>query len=107
MCTTPRDPRKLSPHAHGDFEQGSLALAGNYVHHLRYPWGTDMTLWQEDQAVQMGSPSLLVVPPKVIHPSRNIDAPGVLLDIFAPPRWDFSRKGQVCNAADYPMPPEA
>jgi mannose-6-phosphate isomerase-like protein (cupin superfamily) len=105
--SVPRDVHKLTPHSHADFEQGSLALAGNYVHHLRYPWGTDMTLWQEDQAVQMGSPSLLVVPPKVIHTSRNIDAPGVLLDIFAPPRWDFSRKGQVCNAADYPMPPEA
>lgn len=104
--TVPRDVHKLSPHSHVDFEQGSLALSGTYVHHLRYPWGADMTLWRADEAEQMGSPSLLVVPPKVIHTSRNIDAPGVLLDIFAPPRWDFSKKGQVCNADEYPMPPE-
>lgn len=105
--TVPRDVGKLSPHSHTDFEQGSLALAGTYVHHLRYPWGPNMNLWRDDEAQQMGSPSLLVVPPKVIHTSRNIDAPGVLLDIFAPPRWDFSKKGQVCNGAEYPMPPEA
>ncbi|WP_066267514.1 hypothetical protein [Hydrogenophaga palleronii] len=104
--TVARDVRKLSPHSHADFEQGSLALDGTYVHHLRYPWGPDMTLWHDDQAEQMGSPSLLVVPPKVIHTSRNIDAPGVLVDIFAPPRWDFSRKGVVCNGDEYPMPPE-
>jgi len=101
-----RDVRKLSPHSHADFEQGSLALSGTYVHHLRYPWGPDMTLWQQDRAEQMGSPSLLVVPPKVIHTSRNIDAPGVLIDIFAPPRWDFSKKGVVCNGDEYPMPAE-
>lgn len=101
-----RDVRKLSPHSHADFEQGSLALSGTYVHHLRYPWGPDMTLWQEDQAEQMGSPSLLVVPPKVVHTSRNTDAPGVLVDIFAPPRWDFSKKGVVCNGDEYPMPQE-
>lgn len=101
-----RDVRKLSPHSHADFEQGSLALSGTYVHHLRYPWGSDMTLWRPDEAEQMGSPSLLVVPPKVVHTSRNVDAPGALVDIFAPPRWDFSKKGQVCNGDEYPMPPE-
>lgn len=100
----PRDVHKLSPHSHADFEQGSLALSGTYVHHLRYPWGPDMTRWQADQAEQMGSPSLLVVPPKVVHTSRNIDAPGVLVDIFAPPRWDFSSKGIVRNGHEYPMP---
>jgi mannose-6-phosphate isomerase-like protein (cupin superfamily) len=104
--TVARDVRKLSPHSHTDFEQGSLALSGTYVHHLRFPWGPDMTQWRGDEAEQMGSPSLLVVPPKVVHTSRNIDAPGVLVDIFAPPRWDFSKKGVVCNGDEYPMPPE-
>lgn len=104
--TVARDVRKLSPHSHADFEQGSLALSGTYVHHLRFPWGPDMTLWREDEAAEMGSPSLLIVPPKVVHTSRNTDAPGVLLDIFAPPRWDFSKKGVVCNGDEYPMPPE-
>ncbi|MBH1963369.1 MAG: hypothetical protein I8H77_03480 [Comamonadaceae bacterium] len=101
---SPRDIHKLSPHTHSDLEQGSLALQGTYVHHLRYPWGVDMDLWRPDDAVQIGSPSLTVIPPKVLHTSRNVDGPGVLLDIFAPPRWDFSRKGQVCNQDEYPMP---
>lgn len=101
-----RDVHKLSPHSHADFEQGSLALSGNWVHHMRYPWGPDMTTWNEDEHIEMGSPSLLVVPPKAIHTSRNVNDTGAtLVDIFAPPRMDFSLKpGMVCNAADYPMP---
>ncbi len=101
-----RDVRKLSPHSHADFEQGSLALAGHWVHHMRYPWAADMTTWKEDEHIEMGSPSLLVIPPKVIHTSRNVnDGGSSLVDIFAPPRMDFSLKpGMVCNAADYPMP---
>jgi quercetin dioxygenase-like cupin family protein len=101
-----RDVRKLSPHSHVDFEQGSLALAGHWVHHMRYPWTPDMTTWKEDEHIEMGSPSLLVIPPKAIHTSRNVNDGGAsLVDIFAPPRMDFSLKpGMVCNAADYPMP---
>jgi mannose-6-phosphate isomerase-like protein (cupin superfamily) len=104
----PRDVHTLSPHAHADFEQGSLALEGTYIHHLRYPWGPDMDLWREDEQPQMDSPSLLVVPPKVVHTSRNIGPEvGRLVDIFAPPRFDFSRRGIVCNADEYPMPADA
>lgn len=101
-----RDVRKLSPHSHADFEQGSLAVKGDWVHHLRYPWTADMMDWKNDEHLEMGSPSLLVVPPKVIHTSRNANDGGAwLVDIFAPPRLDFSSKpGMVCNAGDYPMP---
>ncbi len=101
-----RDVHKLSPHSHTDFEQGSLAISGDWVHHMRYPWTADMTTWKEDEHIEMGSPSLLVIPPKVIHTSRNVnDGGSALIDIFAPPRMDFSSKpGMVCNAADYPMP---
>jgi len=102
----PRETSKLSPHSHEDFEQGSLAVGGAYVHHLRYPWTKDMAEWREDEAVEMASPSVLIIPPNVIHTSRNIgpDA-GRLIDIFAPPRIDFSlREGVVVNAEQYPMP---
>jgi mannose-6-phosphate isomerase-like protein (cupin superfamily) len=102
----PRDVHKLSPHSHADFEQGSLAIRGRWVHHLRYPWTADMTAWREDEHLEVGSPSLAVVPPKVLHTSRNVNEGGSwLLDIFAPPRMDFSSKpGAVANAGDYPMP---
>ena len=101
------DVRKLSPHQHADFEQGSLAVSGTYVHHLRFPWGPDMNGWRDDEHAEIGSPSLTVIPPKVIHTSRNIgDKTGWLIDIFSPPRMDFSLKpGMVCNAEQYPMPP--
>jgi len=103
-----RDVRKLSPHSHADFEQGSLALSGRWQHHLRYPWTADMTTWREDEHLDVGSPSLLIVPPKVIHTSRNVNDGGAwLLDIFAPPRMDFSlRPDMVCNASDYPVLPK-
>ncbi|MEO7940380.1 MAG: hypothetical protein ABIR55_17260 [Burkholderiaceae bacterium] len=101
-----RDVHKLSPHTHADFEQGSLALSGEWQHHLRHPWTADMTTWRDDQHIRIGSPSLTVVPPKVIHTSNNVNDGGAwLVDIFAPPRFDFSNKpGMVCNASDYPMP---
>ena len=102
----PRDVTRLSPHTHADFEQASLAIQGTYVHHLRWPWKPDMNTWREDLHVEMGSPSVLVVPPTVVHTSRNINTAGWLIDIFSPPRLDFSAKpGMVCNADEYPVPP--
>jgi hypothetical protein len=104
--TKPRDMRNMTPHSHTDFEQGSLSLAGSYVHHLRFPWTPDMNTWREDDHGEVNSPSLIVIPPTVIHTTQAVGSDRTrLVDIFAPPRTDFSLKpGLVRNADEYPLP---
>ena len=105
----PRDLKKVSPHHHDDFEQGSLVLSGDWQHHIRWPWTVNMNQWREDVHASVGAPSLTVIPPPAIHTS-TWSAPGEnhLIDIFAPPRVDFSKNaGWVLNEAEYPLPPSA
>ena len=105
--TVARDPRTMSPHNHEDFEQGSITLSGVHVHYLRTPWVPDLSVWRPDEAVEVGAPSVTVIPPPLIHTTRNLgDGPALLVDLFCPPRADFSlRPGMVRNAAEYPLPP--
>jgi hypothetical protein len=49
---------------------------------------------------------VLVIPARVLHTTQDIgEGTTWLVDVFGPPRMDFSsREGFVLNAADYPMP---
>ena len=97
-----RDRTSLSPHVHDDFEQGSLAIFGSFIHHLRAEWGKNAELWRDDEHTQVPAKSLLVVPPKLIHTTEGVgDGAHLLIDVFAPARVDFIEKGFVANAADY------
>lgn len=101
----PRDRTKLSPHAHDDFEQGSLAISGRFLHHIRAPWISDANQWRPDEHIEAASDSLLVIPPQLIHTTEGVGSGRhVLIDVFAPPRQDFIAKGWVHNAADYACP---
>ena len=101
----PRDETQLSPHSHADFEQASVALEGDWLHFLRVPWTANRQHWKPDTTVEIGSPSVTVIPAGVIHTSQSLPGEGMrLVDVFSPPRVDFSLRGVVDNAADYPMP---
>ncbi len=103
-----RDETALTPHSHQDFEQGSVALEGEWIHHLRVPWTANRHDWRPDAHVELGSPSTTVIPAGVVHTSQGVAGEGMrLIDVFSPPRVDFSmRPGVVRNADDYPMPAE-
>jgi hypothetical protein len=105
----PRDLKRVSPHHHDDFEQGSLVLSGEWQHHVRWPWTVNMHQWRDDVHVAVRAPSLTVIPPPAIHTSTWSSAgENHLIDIFSPPRVDFSIKpGWVLNEAEYPLPPGA
>ena len=101
----PRDTATLSPHVHEGFEQGSVALQGDYIHHLRTPWTPRLGDWRDDEHVHCTSPSITIIPPGIIHTTRAVGAGSHhLVDVFAPPRADFSSMGWVINDGDYPGP---
>jgi hypothetical protein len=100
-----RDQAALSPHSHTDFEQGSLTIAGRFEHYLRTPWGKDRAAWREDLVLSCDSPSITIIPAGMIHTTAWFGTQGRMIDIFSPPREDFSRHlGWVRNEGDYPNP---
>lgn len=104
----PRDPHALMPHWHDREEQVTVTVAGRFMHHLRTPWVPDSTTWREDEHLEAGSPSMLVIPARLVHTTQAMEAGCWIIDVFGPPRRDFSSKpGFVCNADDYPLPADA
>lgn len=103
---TRRDTKGLSPHWHEDFEQASLCFAGNWIHHMRWPWTADLSEWKPDYHEVIGTPSVMIIPANVVHTSRDTgEGLSSLYDIFCPPRMDFAAKpGFVINEAEYPLP---
>lgn len=102
----PRDRSAMSPHKHDEFQQCSLCLEGTYLHHLRWPWGTDANTWKDDDHETCGAPSVAIIPAVVLHTSEAVGQ-GInqLVDVFCPPREDFSNQdGWVLNAVEYPAP---
>ena len=102
----PRPRNTMSPHSHDDFEQCSLILQGDYQNHVRWPWGTNMDQWKDDEHEIVKAPSMIVIPPPSIHTTSALGhGRHQLIDIFCPPRVDFSeKKGWVLNSDEYPMP---
>lgn len=106
----PRPTNALSPHTHVDFEQASLIYAGTMVHHMRRAWSRDMTTWMPDEHVVLSAPAIAISKPPDVHTTQAVSTGGPvgLIDVFAPPRWDFSNvDGMVRNAEEYPLPAEA
>src|SRR5690606_39772004 len=57
---------RSSPHSHYDFDQCSLIFEGNYIHHLRWPWSSNKHEWRADEHIEIGSPSVTIIPARVI-----------------------------------------
>jgi hypothetical protein len=100
-----RDQGKTFPHASPDYEQCAVCLTGERIHHVRTPWGPDMSKWVDDEHIRLGSPSILVFTPGLIHTTTTVSGASKWMDVFSPPRLDISQKpGWVRNHDEYPLP---
>jgi hypothetical protein len=101
----PQDPSSVFPHAHADFEEGSLMVRGSFVQHLRTPWGADVRAWRADEHLQCEPGTLVIIAPQTTHVAEAVGAGRhVLMNLFAPPRLDHIAKKQILNADEYASP---
>lgn len=108
--TQPRDPEKMSPHDHEDFEQNSLIMAGTVVHHMRRHWTRNSREWLPDEHQVVVAPAVAVSKPPDIHTTQAITSGATvgLIDYYVPARWDIvTTPGMVTNEGEYPIPSEA
>ena len=110
----PRDPSRLSPHHHDDFEQLSLQLDGDYVHHMRTPWTVNLDDWRDDEHRRCSSPAITIIPPAAgaHEPEHRPDAPPARRHLL-PARGSTSPSGRAgcatptttrCRSVDPPAP---
>ena len=103
--TDEREFTTVSPHHHADFEQISVQIEGDFTHHMRVPWTPQISEWRDDEHHRTASPATVVIPPPLIHTTQPSSGRRYLIDVFAPPRFDFSEQpGWVRNADEYPVP---
>lgn len=103
----PRDPEKMSPHDHDDFEQASLIVRGTMVHHMRRHWRRNSREWMPDEHQTVVAPAVAISKPPDIHTTQAVTrgAPVGLIDFYSPVRWDILiAGGMITNEGIYPLP---
>jgi hypothetical protein len=101
----PQGSEPVTPRAHADFEHTFLCTRGEYVHHMQYPWSTNLEEWRPEEHVRIETPSFTIVPAQVVHVPERAGVANEMIDISAPPRPDLPIVGRPHrgNADEYPF----
>lgn len=103
----PRDPEKMSPHDHEDFEQASLIIQGTMIHHMRRHWTRNSREWMPDEHQTVVAPAVAISKPPDIHTTQAVSRGATvgLIDFYSPVRWDIlTTGGMITNEGIYPPP---